>query len=603
MRRGFKACTFPVAILLAWLSASGSAWAADPQARALVLYSTRRDAQIAVVGDREMPRIIEAGLERDLDYYSEYIDRGRFPDPQYQEALRDFLRSKYRGLRFDVVIAMQELALEVIGKYRNDLFPDTPVVFFATTSAPRRISNATGVVSELNFAQTLDLAAALQPDVRHVFVVSGADPGSVEYEQIARRQLARFEPRLTITYLAGLTTEALQARLASLPEQSLIYYLVANQDGAGHRLQPLDYLDSLAAVANAPMYCWVDSAIGHGIVGGSLKSQTAETDAVARLAVRVLRGESADAIAMSNASLNVAQVDWRELRRWGIAEARVPPGTRVLFQEPSAWERYKRYIVGSAALVFVQALFIVALLVQRARRRRAEARVRGRERELRASFERIRDLGGRLLNAQETERARIARELHDDISQQVILLSIDLELLVKGRADPGRLAGEALSRAQSLAKSVHDLSHRLHPARLRLVGLVAALEGLQHDLSTSGIPIAFAHDGVPSMLPPDVMVCVFRTVQEAVQNALKYSRAHQISIRLIGSTRRLALTVADDGVGFDVDAAWGRGLGLISMGERLETIDGTFAIRSTPGAGTTVEVVVPLHPTEDTVSV
>ena len=281
----------------------------------------------------------------------------------------------------------------------------------------------------------------------------------------------------------------------------------------------------------------------------------------------------------------------------------MPAGTRVLFQEPSAWERYKRYIVGSAALVSVQALFIVALLVQRARRRRAEARVRGRERELRASFERIRDLGGRLLNAQETERARIARELHDDISQQVILLSIDLELLVKGRADPARLAGEALSRAQSLAKSVHDLSHRLHPARLRLVGLVAALEGLQHDLSTSGIPIAFAHDGVPSMLPPDVMVCVFRTVQEAVQNALKYSRAHQISIRLIGSTDQLALTVADDGVGFDVDAAWGRGLGLISMGERLETIDGTIAIRSTPGAGTTVEVVVPLHPTEDTVPV
>ena len=103
------------------------------------------------------------------------------------------------------------------------------------------------------------------------------------------------------------------------------------------------------------------------------------------------------------------------------------------------------------------------------------------------------------------------------------------------------------------------------------------------------------------MTPFDLVVLLL--ISEAVQNALKYSRAHQISIRLIGSTRRLALTVADDGVGFDVDAAWGRGLGLISMGERLETIDGTFAIRSTPGAGTTVEVVVPLHPTEDTVSV
>jgi signal transduction histidine kinase len=476
MRHGFKACLLPVAILLAWLSAIGSAWAADPQARALVLYSTRRDAQIAVVGERELPRIIEAGLDRDLDYYSEYIDRGRFPDPLYKEALRDFLRSKYRGLRFDVIIAMQDLALEFIGDARNELFPDTPVVFFSTSSASRRMLNSTGVVSELNFAPTLDLAAALQPEARRVFVVSGADPGSVEYEQLARQQLARFAPRLTITYLAGLTTEALHTRLASLPEQSLVYYLVANRDGAGQSVHPLEYLDGMAAAANAPIYCWVDSAIGHGIVGGSLKSQTAETDAVARLAVRVLRGESADAIPVATADLNVAQVDWRELRHWGIAEARLPHGTLVLFREPTVWDRYKRYIVGAAALVFAQTVLIASLLVQRARRRQTEAQARGSEQELRTSFERIRDLGGRLLNAQETERARIARELHDDISQQVILLSVDLELLMKGRTDPAQL-GETLSRAQSLAKSVHDLSQRLHPARLRLIGLVPAPRG------------------------------------------------------------------------------------------------------------------------------
>ncbi len=602
-RRGFKACLLPVATLLACLSGIESAWAADPPARVLVLYSTRRDAQISVVGERELPRVIEAGLDRELDYYSEYIDRGRFPDPLYRETFRGFLRSKYRGLRFDVIIAMQDLALQFIGDAHNELFPDTPVVFFATSSASRRMLNSTGIVSELNLARTLDLAAALQPEARRVFVVSGADPGSVEYERLARRQLARFEPRLTITYLAGLTTEALRTRLASLPQQSLVYYLVASRDGAGHSVHPLEYLDGLAAVANAPIYCWVDSALGHGIVGGSLKSQTAETDALAQLAVRVLRGEAADTIPVSAADLNEAQVDWRELQRWGIATARVPAGTRVLFREPTAWDRYKPYIVGSAAVVFVQTMLIAGLLVQRARLRRAEARVRGREQELRSSFERVRDLGGRLLNAQETERARIARELHDDISQQVILLSIDLELLLKRPVDPALLAGEALSRARTLAKSVHDLSHRLHPARLRLIGLVPALKGLVDEFSASGIPVTFTHDDVPSALPPDVTVCVFRTVQEAVQNALKHSRARQISVRLIGSAHQLALTVADDGVGFDVNAARGSGLGLISMGERLETVDGTLAIRSTPGVGTTIEVVVPIHATDDAVSV
>jgi len=165
------------------------------------------------------------------------------------------------------------------------------------------------------------------------------------------------------------------------------------------------------------------------------------------------------------------------------------------------------------------------------------------------------------------------------------------------------MVDDVLLRAHRIGHSMHDLSHRLHPENLRLIGLVPALQGLQQELSVSGIPITFTHDDVPSTLAPDVTVCVFRTVQEALQNALKHSRARHISVRLIGSTHQLGLTVADDGVGFDVKAAWGRGLGLISMGERLETIDGTIAIRSTPGAGTTVEVVVPLHPTEDTVPV
>ena len=125
-------------------------------------------------------------------------------------------------------------------------------------------------------------------------------------------------------------------------------------------------------------------------------------------------------------------------------------------------------------------MLIAGLLVQRTRRRQAEARVIGSQEALRTSYERIRDLGGRLLSAQETERSRIARELHDDISQQVALLSIDLELLDGKAAGAGQqLAGDALNRAQQIAKSLHDLSHRLHPAKLRLIGLVPAINGLR----------------------------------------------------------------------------------------------------------------------------
>ena len=133
--------------------------------------------------------------------------------------------------------------------------------------------------------------------------------------------------------------------------------------------------------------------------------------------------------------------------------------------------------------------------------------MRASQAELRTSYERVRDLGARLLRAQDTERARIARELHDDISQQVALLEIDLELL--SGADRGLAGGleETLNRAHGIARSVHDLSHRLHPAKLRLIGLVSALHGLQRELSRSDLAITFTHDrrSVDAPARPDVV--------------------------------------------------------------------------------------------------
>jgi signal transduction histidine kinase len=238
-----------------------------------------------------------------------------------------------------------------------------------------------------------------------------------------------------------------------------------------------------------------------------------------------------------------------------------------------------------AALVLAQSALIGGLLVQRARRQRAEEQVR------------VRDLGSRLLSAQESERSRIARELHDDISQQVALLAIDLKRLrssVDGRAEEGELVDGALDRTHSLAKSVYELSHSLHPSKLRLLGLVHALEGLQRELSRPGMSIDFAHDNVPAALPPELTLCLYRVVQEGLQNAIKYSGSNHVSFELRGHPDALTLTIADHGVGFDVSAAWGKGLGLISMNERLEALGGTVDIHSRPGAGTRLEVRVPL---------
>ena len=280
-------------------------------------------------------------------YYPEYIDYGRFPDPEYQAAFSDFLRVKYRGQRIDLIIAIQAGAVEFVNERANGLFPGTPVVFLAFSPLINRHPNSTGVIAELDLASTLGLAVALQPDIRHVFVVSGAGAPDKTYERLTRVQLKPFESRLSITYLSGLATSDLEARLATLPEHSIVYYLTVYQDGAGVAFAPGDYSKRVAAAARAPTYSWSDAVMDHGIVGGSLLDRGAMMEAVGQLAVRVLRGEPADSIPTSSPSLNVSQVDWRQLRRWGISEARVPAGTLVRFKEFSVWERYRGYIVAA----------------------------------------------------------------------------------------------------------------------------------------------------------------------------------------------------------------------------------------------------------------
>ena len=578
-------------VVLVHLATAAAAYAQRESKQVLVLYSTRPDAQLSIVGERVLPRVLEAGLQQEVRYYSEFMDVATFPERAHG-ALHEFLRLKYERIRFDLVVAIQDEAIEFLASHRDTLFHGTPAVFLTLDPAVRRLPNSTGLIHEQNLLATIGFLRQLQPDVRNVFVVAGATTAGERHQLAVIQGVERSHPNLRFTYLTGLPTMQLEARLSTLPDHSAVYYLSVSQDGTGQTVHPLEYLDVVVAAANAPTYCWVDSAMGRGVVGGSLYRQRNAIDRVGELALRVLRGEAADSIAIARLDLNSNMADWRQLERWRIDTARLPAGTLVSFREPTIWERYKLRITAAAAVLLAQTVLIAGLLVQRARRRRAEWELRDSEEVLRHSFERIRDLSTGLLRAQETERARIARELHDDICQRMLLLIIDLESLHRARTGVGPTA-EALAAARDVATSLHDLSHRLHPTKLRLVGLVAALEQLCEESSRAGMTIGFTHDHVPLKLAPDVMLCVFRVVQEAVQNAIKHSGARRLSVHVSEAEGVLTLSVADDGVGFDLDAAWHKGVGLSSISERLEAIGGTLQVRSHPGGGTQLTAVVP----------
>lgn len=568
--------------------------------RVLVLYATRRDSSFTNIGERQLPRLIDQGVSGDLDYYSEFIDLARFSDADYREAFRDFLAEKFQRVTFDLVIALQDASVEFMTAYGHELFGETPWVFLSNSEPLPNLPNATGVLHRRDFASTVTLMRQLQPNVKQLFVVTGRAAADKQFEAEVRQQLPGVNAGLTVTYLSGLPTPALEQRLATLPAGSAIYYVLVAEDGDGNRYQPLEYIDRIAAVANAPIYCWVDSAMDHGTVGGSLYSQQGAIDIVASVALRVLRGESPADIPVASLSLNTAQVDWRQVERWGISEGRIPQGTVIRFRDPGIWDRYRGYIMIASGLLVLQTMLIAGLLIQRRRRHLAEVHLLQSQYELKRSYDRIRDLGGRLLQAQETERSRIARELHDDICQRMLLLTIELETL--DRANRHAIpSAAALASARDIAKSLHELSHQLHPARLRMIGLVAAIDALCAEMPQGRLPVTFTHRFVPPELPPDVTLCLFRVVQEALQNALKYSAATSMTVSLTGAADALRLEIVDNGVGFEVEAVWGEGVGLVSMVERVESVGGTLAITSRPGE-TRVAAAIPvpaLAATED----
>ena len=218
---------------------------------------------------------------------------------------------------------------------------------------------------------------------------------------------------------------------------------------------------------------------------------------------------------------------------------------------------------------------------------------------VRQTEETLRDLGGRLITAQEEERSRVARELHDDLNQRMALLSVELEQL--SQKLPASQSNLRLSinnvwqRAQEISSEIHRVAYQLHPSKLDHLGLGAAVKSHCLELAAHHeIEIAFKERGCSGPIAKDVTLCLFRIVQEAFRNVIKHSGAREASVVLVGTPDAIHLSISDNGRGFDVDCLESKnGLGLISMRERLRLVGGVISIHST-SLGTKIEVSVPV---------
>jgi PAS domain S-box-containing protein len=214
----------------------------------------------------------------------------------------------------------------------------------------------------------------------------------------------------------------------------------------------------------------------------------------------------------------------------------------------------------------------------------------------------IQELGGRLINAQEQERSRIAGELHDDINQQVAMLAIELQQLERSLPEglaEGRQKVQALwTKTHVLSTEIQHLSHQLHSAKLQHLGITVALRGLCAEFSEQyKIATDFQFRQVPANLDSNISLSLFRVAQESLHNVAKHSRAKKVRLELVGAGEKIVLRISDDGVGFDSDAPGNQtGIGIVSMSERIRLVGGTLSVCSRPSRGTQVQAAIPLPP-------
>ena len=350
--------------------------AAAQTRRVVLLYDERPDLPGLALLDARVVRTLNAGSPGRVEVYREAMDLSRFQSDSYPLLLADYLRAKYAGKKIDVVIAAMAPTLDFVLAHGSEVFPGAAIVFCGIDGrdlGARHVpANATGVLLKREFAPTLKLALALQPATKRVAFVSGSSDFDRALTEAAKAEFRAQASQVAIEYFTGLPFPALLDTLAKLPPRTIVLYSTIFSDGAGQPFVPHEAAERIATTANAPVYAFVDQYLGRGIVGGHLYSIDAHGEEAARLTLRILAGARPSETPPVERAASIDLFDARQLKRWGIDESRLPAGSIVRYRDVSAWARYRTTIAATVGVLLLQSALIVALLLERRVRRRAQ---------------------------------------------------------------------------------------------------------------------------------------------------------------------------------------------------------------------------------------
>jgi len=368
-----------LAILLMVGLAPSASFAREPLPRS-VLYLDENDPGLPFAQgiSAAFRAALNARSAERIAVYAENLDLVRSSGPRYEEILKTYLREKYRDRPIGVITTIGPAALTFMLRARPELWPDVPAIFASVdpeTAAQVQIPvGVTGLVRRQTVRDSVSVARALMPNLKRIALV-GDRLERQNFRRHFEEEIPLLAAEVEIIDLTGLPMVELRKRVATLPEDTVIYFTTLTFDGDRPGYISRDALVSIAEVANRPIVVDLEPNVGYGGVGGLVADPDRIGSEAARLVLRILNGESAADIPVLAGNFVRPVFDWGELRRWNVSEHRLPAGSDVLFRQPGLWEQYKWYILAAAALVVIEAAFIVALLANRRRLQASEDRI------------------------------------------------------------------------------------------------------------------------------------------------------------------------------------------------------------------------------------
>jgi signal transduction histidine kinase len=570
-----------IILLTAWITCTAFAQSASPK-RVLLLYETDGTAPGFLVFEQSLVHDLRAAMGANLEFYREHLDSTRFPE--FTESRLAEIRSRYANRKIDVVIFQ--------GNTLVDLLPTVPVVQVSNARPNQAESshrtNLVHVLYNIDALKCIEVVHSLQPRARRVLLITGVGASDhITTEQFQKR--LREDTSIEIQVVGDASVDELVSMVSKLSQDTIVMPIAYSRDPAGNAYSSRDIVAKIAAASSVPVYAVSDTYLGVGTVGGYVVSWSRTGELTADAAIQMLRGKDPSSVVLKALGSGIYLFDWRQLKRWGLLESSLPPGSEVEYRTPTAWEQYKWRIIGSVAIMIGQLFLIIALLVHRRRRQQAEGS--------------LREMAGRLLRSQDDERRRIARDLHDGTAQHLSGMALTIGQVLAdfppGHDQLRKLLQDSHVASREALKEVRTVSYVLHPPILDGLGLVPALQwyldGLQ---KRSSLRVNFQASADIEGLSPDEERALFRIVQESVNNVLRHSGGTAINIVLSANGRDVTLEIADNGCGMtavelqQAEGAASLGVGISGMRERVRQLNGTFRISSS-SRGTQVFVSLP----------